>query len=350
MNLVLELISSPWFWADIILSVTGGAIVWWGLSIEKKAEKLLPPADFKPDIFDNIVERQKKEVERGWRILMTGIVVEVFAAFGISVISGLEIADLKVKAAGANFEAKQAEKEAGQANERAAKLSIELEKLRHPRIITTEQRKKFIEILLEAHNIAKTRIEVITGNTDKETEMFAFQVRKVLDEAGYGGIASKYQLPLVQMPDNSIYVTNVLPKIDLPAFEWEGETLLKIPNLSIPPLQVGSNRSFTLTKSITDRNGDFATEEPFTDREPEIIALFYESIPPISAIPSVSVAYSTPNNPTRASFYIYAPTKNTNLILYGVCAAFHEAGVTVGEATMTGFLQPGKVAFFIPGQ
>ena|SRR5208283_3815908 len=115
MNLVLKLISSPWFWADIALSVSGGVVVYWGLLVEKKAEKNLPPADFKPDIFEDVLAAQKREVERGWRILMAGIVIEVVAAFGVSIISGLEIADLTEKSATANLEAKQAAKDAGDA-------------------------------------------------------------------------------------------------------------------------------------------------------------------------------------------------------------------------------------------
>jgi hypothetical protein len=113
MSLVLQLISSPWFWADIVLSMVGGIIVWWGLRVEKEAEKFLPPEDFKPGLFDDIIKRQKREVERGWRILMTGIVFEVVAAFGISIISGIEMANLE-------DEASQAEKDAAFANERAS--------------------------------------------------------------------------------------------------------------------------------------------------------------------------------------------------------------------------------------
>lgn len=73
--------------------------MYWGLLIEKKAEKRIPPEDFRPDIFEDVVKSQKSELERGWRILMTGIIFEVVAAFGISLVSGLEIADLSDKTA-----------------------------------------------------------------------------------------------------------------------------------------------------------------------------------------------------------------------------------------------------------
>lgn len=112
MSIVHHLITSPWFWLDVLLSISGGIIVWKGLLIEKRAEKMLPPEDFGKDIFGDIVRKYKKEVERGWRILMIGIIVEVVAALGISIISGLESAVLNAKA-------EQAEKEAAQANERA---------------------------------------------------------------------------------------------------------------------------------------------------------------------------------------------------------------------------------------
>jgi hypothetical protein len=113
MNLLIKLVESPWFWLDVILSVWGGILVWRGLRIEKNAEKLLPPENFKPDIFADVVEKYRSEMERGWRILMRGIIIEVVAALGISIISGLEIAEL-------NDKAERAEKDAARANERAA--------------------------------------------------------------------------------------------------------------------------------------------------------------------------------------------------------------------------------------
>jgi len=55
---------------------------------------------------------------------MMVIVMEVVAAFGISIISGLEIAALNDKASASNLEAKQAEAEAGQANERTSRNEL----------------------------------------------------------------------------------------------------------------------------------------------------------------------------------------------------------------------------------
>lgn len=199
MNLVLKLISSPWFWADVVLSVAGGLIVYWGLSVEKKAEKFMPPADFRPDIFEDVIKLQKSELERGWRILMTGIVVEVVAALGISIISGLEIADLTDQASIANDDAKKAVKEAvaaklqiGQIGITNAQLSLQIEALRsnnlalelklQPRIITPTQITNFIFL---TEKIPKFPIRVSVGDANNETFQFALQIRGLLNKAGY---------------------------------------------------------------------------------------------------------------------------------------------------------------------
>jgi hypothetical protein len=57
-------------------------------------------------------------------------------------------------------------------------------KLQNPAIITDEQRKNFIEILCEPHNVSKTNIVVITCAADRQTKQFAYQVSKILEEAG----------------------------------------------------------------------------------------------------------------------------------------------------------------------
>ncbi|MBI5774303.1 MAG: hypothetical protein HZA89_11240 [Verrucomicrobia bacterium] len=91
-NMLLKLISSPWFWLDVVLSIVGGILVFWGLKLEKMAE-----SDEYLDAFVDGVKSKKLQAQRGWRILMTGIVVEVVAALGVSIISGLEIAVLNEK-------------------------------------------------------------------------------------------------------------------------------------------------------------------------------------------------------------------------------------------------------------
>jgi hypothetical protein len=186
MNLVLKLLASPWFWLDIFLSVSGGIIVWWGLRVEKRAERLLPPDEFKPDLFDDIVKKQKREVERGWRILMTGIVFEVVAALGISVISGLEIASLNDKAEQAGKDAAAAKLEAGQANERAAMVesnNVALEAQIQPRRIPPEQKEAIRRDLREWRFIReKCEVHITVEGYDTEARIFADQIGNLLGE------------------------------------------------------------------------------------------------------------------------------------------------------------------------
>ncbi len=156
MDLVIKVISSVWFWIDVLLATSGGLVVYWGLKIEKEAERLLVPADFKPDIFEDVIAPYKAKIERGWRILMTGIVMEVVAALILSVISGLEIASANDQAAKATErvstnelrvaelekEAAQllavgetAKKSAAQATEEAEKAKTEHEKAETGRLV-----------------------------------------------------------------------------------------------------------------------------------------------------------------------------------------------------------------------
>lgn len=215
MNLIIKLACSPWFWVDILLSVSGGVVVWWGLMIEKRAEKLAIPSDFKPDLFRDVTEKQKIELERGWRILMAGIAIEVIAAFGISIMSGLEIANLNDKSAQSNQLAKQAEFDADQASERASKLDsaraiiekeaeeirstnlvlqarlLDLESKIQPRMITQKQREDFINFLT---NSPRGSITIGCRHPDAETINFMQQVHSLLADSGFT-IAGQIEYP-----------------------------------------------------------------------------------------------------------------------------------------------------------
>jgi hypothetical protein len=227
MNLIIQLVSSSWFWADVLLSVSGGVVVAWGLRIEKKAEEMMPPSDFgeSRNAFADIVEKQKREEERGWRILMTGIVMEVVAAFIISVISGLEIADSNSKSSAATLEAKNAEKQTAEVilNNLALRTNVdslsiavlnlaheydlstnalaeadarlaqahseasELEAKLKPRIITQAQHDVFVQFLKSVPLLPDDRNTwIICSSPNGETSDFLNQVRKMLDDAGYG--------------------------------------------------------------------------------------------------------------------------------------------------------------------
>jgi hypothetical protein len=242
MNLILKLIESPWFWADVVLSVIGGLLVYWGLLIEKESEKYIPPADFKRDIFDDIVKAQKSKLDRGWRILMAGIIIEVVAALLISIISGLEMASLNDKAEQASERAANTESNnlvlqarvlvltaqmqemtnslavvgktandtrdlLGQSNTtavlsetkivlaEASKVATDVRSIvansnlvslkiaSADRIITTEKSEKFIKLL---QNVPRGPVTVfINGNSGGEVQNYAEQIRVMIGSAGY---------------------------------------------------------------------------------------------------------------------------------------------------------------------
>jgi hypothetical protein len=199
MHLIIKLLENPWFWADIFLSLFGGIIVWHGLAIESKAEGLLPPDSFRPDVFGDIIEQYKAEIRRGEKIVRWGVIIEVVAALGISVISGLESAAL-------NDKAEQAEKDAAQANERAAKFDsdrilvekeadeirgtnfilqakvLELEARTEPRTINPDQRKALIDRLTLC---PKGKVFVMASVLDAEATAYAEQIEDVLKSSGF---------------------------------------------------------------------------------------------------------------------------------------------------------------------
>src|ERR1700722_15899470 len=122
MNPLIQLIFDPWFWVTVFVSVIGTVIVFLGHKIGADAEKLLLPTDFKEDIFGDIVKRYKAKMDLGHKIVMAGVVIEAICALAVCIISGLENAALNEKSSAANLEAKQAEKDAGDAKVLAANI------------------------------------------------------------------------------------------------------------------------------------------------------------------------------------------------------------------------------------
>jgi hypothetical protein len=97
MHSLEKLISDPWFWVTVGFSIFGALVVYVGLKIGADAEKLLPPSDFKEDIFGDIVKRFKAKVDFGHKIVMAGVAIEAICALAVCIITGLENANLKEK-------------------------------------------------------------------------------------------------------------------------------------------------------------------------------------------------------------------------------------------------------------
>lgn len=135
-------------------------------------------------------------------VLIFGLAIELLAHSVTSHISG-------VITAGLNEEAGNARKAAGEAIERAEELrkkNIELESKLQPRMITQEQREKFIDSLKSS---PKGPIRIQYGNPNNETWIFIFQLRGMLDEAGFGVGDSTALMPNPTGSVNHSYITGI---------------------------------------------------------------------------------------------------------------------------------------------
>jgi hypothetical protein len=135
-------------------------------------------------------------------VLIFGLAVELLAHSATSHISGVITGQL-------NEEAGKARKAAGEAIERAEELrkkNLELEAKMQPRIITQEQREKFIELL---KNAPKGPIRIQYGSANNETWNFIFQLRGMLDDAGYGVGDSSALVPNPTGSVNHSYSTGI---------------------------------------------------------------------------------------------------------------------------------------------
>lgn len=240
-----------------------------------------------------------------------------------------------------DIEAGQARKEAGQANERAAKdelavavltsnnlvLQKEVLALNTPRRIMGEQRDKFITLLCNPHNVSKIPIKVIVGESDSETDFFAMQIREMLDITGYGTKPCPFPIITNQSYQGSNFTCSVdnMPFIKGPRPDF-----------------------LSVYKEIERRPFQFMADASGKNRT-EIIAVFVVT----NQLrrdewdnPSISIT----NLPSGKIGYTYHATKDPNSILFGVVAAFRESGVKVSPtATLTNeTVKPGEVAFFIP--
>lgn len=74
-----------------VMAALGGIIVFWGLWIEKKADK-----KWYPNVDD--FRSFKREAERGWKILMIGIIVEIVVGVWFAVRDGWEIRQINANA------------------------------------------------------------------------------------------------------------------------------------------------------------------------------------------------------------------------------------------------------------
>src|SRR5258706_4566779 len=128
-----------------------------------------PPLDFRKNLLEIICEM----------LIFVGLGIEVFSLPNIINESHRQIAELNKQTEGLRNERVDLEK-------RVEQLRHEndvLEKTLQPRRITAQQKKDFIALL---DNQPKAPVKVFVGLYDGETINYALQIRRLLDEAGYG--------------------------------------------------------------------------------------------------------------------------------------------------------------------
>jgi len=191
-HLLIKVICSPWFWVDVFFGSAGAWIVVRGLKLESRAEKFTPPENFNPDIFADIIARQKALMDRGQKLVVAGCVIEAIAAFILSVISGLEIV-------GANETAAAALLQAGVATNRTAQIEqtnllirsnvATLEAEVQWRTITPEQESTLINLLtpfITTSLVSRKPVGVEVWQWgDWEAAWYANKIRDVLKKCGF---------------------------------------------------------------------------------------------------------------------------------------------------------------------
>jgi hypothetical protein len=146
-----------------ILEIISLVIVWVGVFGEYKAERMKSP--YNPTNFPPLESAKKKTEARFGRILVTGLALELVASIFVLTISNKEIAGLR------------------QETEALRHDNELLVKTFQSRRITTQQQRDFNSFV---ENMPKVPVKVFMGLYDSETINFGLQVRRLLDESGYG--------------------------------------------------------------------------------------------------------------------------------------------------------------------
>ena len=234
MHSIVVLISDPWFWITVFVSVVGAFVVLWGLKIGADAEKLIPPADFKKDIFADIVKQYKTKMDFGHKIVMIGVAIEAICAFAVCVISGIENAGLKQESSIALQNAARAQLQVASLTNETLKLSVELESMRSNNLIlqtnvwALEAKNADRTVTLQEFNSFMKSIQsagqgkaVMFGirHSDRETRQYESKVADLLNMAGLK-ITSAMNYPdnLIVFNQNSSIALLVDKSSDAPSY------------------------------------------------------------------------------------------------------------------------------------
>jgi hypothetical protein len=258
-----------------------------------------------------------------WIILVVALAVEFLGNFKAIQIAGRINAELHATAS-------QAEKEAGQANERAStnelaakQLEIQLTETKTelanaetrlvqiknaipPRQIPEKQRELFISTLLQTNALSSPKIDIkvfVQDVDDPEAKNFANFIRQMLNDAGYG--------------------TN-------------GEEVIKIQPFNVAG---GKNERMPQVFAVfaTDNNGN---------KIPLSMPTMGGSLMPFYPTKATVQTELTNSQIPIANYY----SNNPNDILGGVRNILNYIGISTAELYGVNFLKPYEVGFYIPPQ
>jgi hypothetical protein len=173
------------------LEIASLFIVWVGVFGEYKAERMKSP--YNPTSFPELESKKKRRESLWGAVLISGLAMEALASIFVLVISNKEIAGLKNQ------------------TEVLRQQNDELEAKTRARRITLEQQETFIIL---TRDVPKIPIKVCVGMADNETEIYAEQIRDMLDAAGFGftnksdGIIRDARVYLKEKIESSDYYSN----------------------------------------------------------------------------------------------------------------------------------------------
>jgi hypothetical protein len=188
-----------------------------------------------------------------------------------------------------------------------------------PRVISPQQRDSFIEALINLH--PKIPIKVIVGDTNKETDDFARELRKLLNEAGYGTnneeIIRLQGLKFVQATGGGQRTPWVF------ALFSSNTRVIPMPNFKGFVIKDPSNNIVERaeTPSFAQGFGSVSIMNPTAD----------------------SIAHGDKTHPT-----ISRPTNDPNDILYGISEVLNFNGIITEQVSGSKILKSGEIGFFIP--
>jgi hypothetical protein len=191
MRLISILLSTPEFWAFLLINSIGGSAVAIGLWGEGWAEKRKfqeVPGDLVPHISEGIRRRKCKRFFE--RLLLGGVVFEVIAAVVTTVYSSIEVARSQERTANVERESEVLRSNNLLLRSHLAVLELKVQ----PRTIAPEQKRMVVELL---KNCPKGPVTVGASGSDTEAFLFMMQIADVLTESGF---KVEKDLPLVGGP------------------------------------------------------------------------------------------------------------------------------------------------------